>query len=475
MSKLTVLLLAGLLGACSLAPTYEQPPAPIPADYPVVSAPVNPAETVPDWQALFTDPRLRRLIEIGLDQNRDLRMAVLRVEEARAQYRIQRADLLPNVSVSGSATRQRSPALGLENTGGLPAQAVSSGSQVTNLYTVGVGLSTYEVDLFGRIRNLRDAALGEYLALQETRRSVELSLIAEIATAYTNQRALRERMAITRQAYESRQQSLELIHQRFDYGIGSEPDIAQAQTLLETTASDLAALERSIGQADNAMALLLGQPLPHDLPPALSLERQGLDKPLPTGLPADLLTRRPDIQAAEARLKASYATIGAARAAFFPSISLTGNTGFSSAELSDLFNGGNRSWSFTPQINLPIFTGGRNRAQLEVATLRKEISVAEYEKSIQTAFKEVSDELVARQPLQCQLDAQKRLRDSAARSLVLAQQRYQQGLDEYLTQLDSQRTLYQAENTLIDARLQLALSQINLFKSLGGGWSRDRP
>lgn len=200
-----------------------------------------------------------------------------------------------------------------------------------------------------------------------------------------------------------------------------------------------------------------------------------MDKPLPTGLPADLLTRRPDIQAAEARLKANYATIGAARAAFFPSISLTGNTGFSSAELSDLFNGGNRSWSFTPQINLPIFTGGRNRAQLEVATLRKEISVAEYEKSIQTAFKEVSDELVARQPLQRQLDAQKRLRDSAARSLVLAQQRYQQALDEYLTQLDSQRTLYQAENTLIDARLQLALSQINLFKSLGGGWSRDRP
>lgn len=282
MSKLPVLLLAGLLGGCSLAPTYEQPPAPIPADYPVVSAPVNPAETVPDWQALFTDPRLRQLIEIGLNQNRDLRMAVLRVEEARAQYRIQRADLLPNVSVSGSATRQRSPALGLENTGGLPAQAVSSGSQVTNLYTVGVGLSTYEVDLFGRVRNLRDAALGEYLALQQTRRSVELSLIAEIATAYTNQRALSERIAITRQAYESRQQSLELIHQRFDYGIGSELDIAQAQTLLETTASDLAALERSIGQADNAMALLIGQPLPHDLPP-FRWKGRGWTSPYPPG------------------------------------------------------------------------------------------------------------------------------------------------------------------------------------------------
>jgi multidrug efflux system outer membrane protein len=470
MNKLSMLLLTGLLSACSLAPTYERPAMPVPEGYLGVAAQTGASMAIPGWQNLFTDPRLRRLISIGLEQNRDLRVAALRVEEARAQYRIQRADLLPNISATSSATRQRSPAIGLDNTREIPAEAVSGGSQVTNLYTVGIGLSAYEVDLFGRIRNLSDAALDEYLALEDTRRSVELSLVAEIATAYMNQRALSDRMAVTKQTYESRQQGLDLIRQRFSYGLGSELDVSQAETLLETAASDLAALERSLGQTENTLALLIGQPQPGDLPPALPLEKQGLDKTLPAGLPSDLLLRRPDIQAAEARLKASYATIGAARAAFFPSISLTANTGFSSTELSNLFNGGNRSWSLMPQINLPIFTGGRNRAQLDVAVLRKDINVAEYEKSIQTAFKEVADELVSRQPLQRQLQAQERLRGSAAQSLTLAQQRYQQGLDAYLTQLDSQRALYEAENTLIDARLQVALSQIKLFKSLGGGW-----
>jgi multidrug efflux system outer membrane protein len=467
MNKLYGLLLAGLVGGCSLAPDYTRPTMPIAPVFPgVIEAS---AAVLPDWQGLFTDPRLKRLITLALEENRDLRVAALRVEEARAQYRIQRAEQWPSLSATGSGTRQRSPAEGQEMTAG----GAAANRQISSLYSVGVGLSAYELDVFGRVRNLKDAALSQYLSLDETRRSVELSLIAEVATAYLNQRAAHERLGLTRQTLENRHRGLELTRQRFEYGLGSELDVSQAVTLVETAESDLAALQRSVAQSDNTLALLIGSPLPDDLPPARPLTAQGLDVTLPPGLPAELLTRRPDIQAAESRLRATYANIGAARAAFFPRISLTANTGFSSSELSSLFNGASRSWMFMPQIELPIFNAGQIRAQRDVAEVRKGIGIAEYELSIQTAFREVADELVARPTLHQQLDAQRRLNASTANSVQLAEQRYRQGLDGFLVLLDSQRTAYEAQTTLIDATLEVGLSQVRLFRSLGGGWSTE--
>lgn len=467
MNKLYVLLLAGLVSGCSLAPDYARPDLPTAVVYP--DSVQTHGATVPDWQDLFTDPRLKRLITLALKENRDLRVAALRVEEARAQYRIQRAEQWPSLSVTGSGTRQRSPAI--QNGTTQAAGDVDANREISSLYSVSVGLAAYELDVFGRVRNLKDAALSQYLSLDETRRSVALSLIAEVATAYLNQRAAQERLGLTRQTLENRQRGLELTRQRFEYGLGSELDVSQALTLVETAESDLAVLERSVAQSDNTLALLIGHPLPEALPLAQPLTAQGLDVRLPTGLPAELLVRRPDIQAAESRLRASYANIGAARAAFFPRVSLTANTGFSSTELSSLFNGASRGWLFMPQIELPIFNAGQNRAQRDVAVLRKDIGIAEYELSIQTAFREVADELVARPTLQRQLDAQRRLNASTANSVQLAEQRYRQGLDGFLVLLDSQRTAYEAQTTLIDATLELGLSQVRLFRSLGGGWS----
>lgn len=470
MNKLYGLLLAGLVSGCSLAPDYTRPTLPIDPVFP--GAMEASVAVLPDWQGLFTDPRLKRLMSLALEENRDLRIAALRVEEARAQYRIQRAERWPSLSATGSGTRQRSSAVPNEGQE-VATDGVATNHQISSLYSVGVALSAYELDVFGRVRNLKDAALSQYLSLDETRRSVELSLIAEVATAYLNQRAAHERLGLTRQTLENRQRGLELTRQRFEYGLGSELDVSQALTLVETAESDLAALQRSVAQSDNTLALLIGSPLPDDLPAAQPLTAQGLDVTLPPGLPAELLTRRPDIQAAELRLRATYANIGAARAAFFPRISLTANTGFSSNELSSLFNGASRSWMFMPQIELPIFNAGQNRAQRDVAVARKDVGIAEYELSIQTAFREVADELVARPTLQQQLEAQRRLNASTANSVQLAEQRYRQGLDGFLVLLDSQRTAYEAQTTLIDATLEVGLSQVRLFRSLGGGWSTE--
>ncbi|WP_439870363.1 efflux transporter outer membrane subunit [Pseudomonas syringae] len=466
MNKLPLLMIAGVLAGCSLAPEFKRPEPPVPLQFPGVNA--APANAVlPDSRLVFRDPRLQRLIELGLAANRDLRVATLNIEQARAQYRIQRADLLPSVDATGAFTRQRGQT-------GFAATEGQGQSQVTNLYNVGIGISTYELDLFGRVRNLTDATLNEYQAIGETREAVALSLVSEIATAYLNQRAASERIEVTQLTLKSREEGLALIRQRLELGVGSDLDLSQAETLVEGARSDLAVLDRTSAQADNTLALLIGQPMPTDLPGPLPLAEQGLNQTIAPGLPSELLSRRPDIRAAERRLEATFANIGAARAAFFPRISLTASTGSSSTELNDLFSGGSGTWSFAPQIQIPIFNYGRNRAALDVAKVRRELGVAQYEKTIQVAFREVADELVAREPLQRQLAAQQRQLDAAQRSLTLADQRYRSGLDGFLVKLDSERTVYGVQSTLVEARLQLALSQVNLFKSLGGGWSASR-
>lgn len=278
---------------------------------------------------------------------------------------------------------------------------------------------------------------------------------------------------MSRSTLEGRRRGLALIEQRHAAGLGSALDLAQAQSSVELAEADLAALERTRAQADNTLRLLLGGNPPADLPAPLPLARQGLDQPIPVGLPSDLLERRPDIRAAEYRLRAANANIGAARAAFFPRITLTANAGYLNSDLDGLFSVGNKVWSFVPQLQVPLFDGGRNRANLKLAEVRRDQNVARYEKSIQVAFREVADQLVANGPLTRQLAAQQRLREATARSLALATERYRQGLDSYLNLLDSQRSLYQADNALIETRLQLMVSQVELFRALGGEWSPE--
>ncbi len=464
MAKSIALALSVLLTGCSLAPPHERPPAPIPARYPLAS---DTAGIPTDRQRLFADPHVRALLDQALNGNRDLRLVVLDIQQARARYRISRADLMLEVSATASRTRERTQSQGSRS------DEEKSALQTGDRYSVGLGTNAYEIDLFGRLGNLRDAALDEYLAQDETRRAVELSLTAEVATAYLNQCALEERLSVSRSTLEGRRRGLALIEQRHAAGLGSALDLAQAQSSVELAEADLAALERNRAQADNALRLLLGGDPPTDLPTPLPLARQGLDQPIPVGLPSDLLERRPDIRAAEYRLRAANANIGAARAAFFPRITLTANAGYLSSDLDGLFSVGNKVWSFVPQLQVPLFDGGRNRANLKLAEVRRDQDVARYEKSIQVAFREVADQLVANGPLTRQLAAQRRLREATARSLALATDRYRQGLDSYLNLLDSQRSLYQADNALIETRLQLMVSQVELFRALGGEWSPE--
>lgn len=465
LAKANVLALTILLAGCSRAPISERPEPPVPERYPV---PTATSALSPDRQGLFADPHLRGLIDQALNGNRDLRLVALDIQEARARYRISRADLMFELGATASRTRERIQ--NLDNAARTGQE--QAGSQTANRYSVGLGTNAYELDLFGRLRNLRDAALDEYLAQRETRRAVELSLIAEVATAYLNQRALDERLTVSHDTLESRQRGLRMAEQLHTAGVSSALDLAQAQNSVETAAADLAALERSRAQADNTLRLLLGGEPRGDLPAPLPLAQQGLDLPVPAGLPSDLLQRRPDIRAAEYRLRAANANIGAARAAFFPRITLTASAGYLSSDLNGLFNLGNQVWSFVPQLQVPLFDGGRNRANLDLAEVRRDQNVARYEKSIQVAFREVADQLVAEAPLQRQLAAQRRLSDITARSVELASERYRQGLDNYLNLLDSQRSLYQADNALIETRLQLMVAHVELFRALGGEWKQ---
>jgi len=464
MNKLAIVIaIAGtVLSGCSLAPTYVQPTRPVAEFFPYQSQ-ISPA-TNASIQTRFADPRLQMLVDSALLNNKDLRIATLNIMQARAQYQIQRADRLPTVNGSIGYTRQRGD-----------ETAYLSTDEITSTHNLGVGISSYELDLFGRVKNLTDAALREYLAIEANQRAVRLSLIAEVATAYLNQRSLAERIDVARRTVRIRTEEFDLITNRVHQGLASELTLSQSEASLEEAKADAAALEREMNQSDNNIALLVGGPLPASIPDPLPLEQQKLDEALPGGLSSTLLERRPDIIAAEQRLIASYANIGAARAAFFPRISLTAAVGSSSTQLDDLFAGSSRYWTFAPSISIPIFNHGRNQAALEVAQVRKDLNVAEYEKTIEVAFREVSDELGARAPLERQLKAKQAQLEAAQRSARISAERYSQGLDGYLDSLDSQRQLYQVETALIQTKLLLGVSQIRLIKSLGGDWQGSLP
>jgi multidrug efflux system outer membrane protein len=454
------LLAAGVLGGCSLAPTYERPAAPVAASYPTETEQTEDNAAAIGWRNFFPDARLRMLIDTALDNNRDLRIAALRIEEAHAQYNIQSADLLPTVNASASGSRGRS---------------FINGTAVTGAsYQVGLGLTAFELDFFGRVRSLKDAALAQYLATGEAHQASRISLIAEVAKAYLAERAFSEQYDLAKQTLEGRETGYKLAKQRFDVGASSALDLRQNETLVQSARVALATLSRQRAQAANALTLLVGKPLT-DLPAAQTLSEQDIVADIPAGLPSDLLARRPDIRAAEQRLQAANANIGAARAAFFPRISLTAGIGTASNQLSGLFDAGTRTWSFVPQLVLPIFDAGRNSATLSLTKVRKNIAVADYEKSIQVAFREVADALAARATLDDQIEAQRAVQDAQAERLKLSQQRYENGVSSSLDVLDAQRELFSAQQSLIQARLLRLTNAVDLYRALGGGINESTP
>lgn len=462
--RLSPLLAAALLGACAnLAPEYQRPAAPVAAAWPSGGAVQagGPAAADLAWADFFVDARLRSVIGASLANNRDLRAAALQIERARALYQIQRADRFPTVEAATAIDAQRTPA----------SLAPSGRATTSRQYEAGIGFSRYELDFFGRVRNLNEQALQAFLATAESRRSVQISLVAEVANVYLTLAADRERLQLARRTFDTQDASYSLIRRRFEQGAASQLDLRRAQTTVDAARGDVARFTRLVAQDENALALLVGAPLraewlPEALAPAASLAD------LPVGVPSDVLQRRPDIRQAEHRLQSTHAVIGAARAAFFPSVTLTGFGGVASAELSDLFRGGAGAWSFVPRVALPIFDGGRNRATLQAAEVGREIALAEYERAIQGAFREVADALAARGTLGQQIDAQQALVDAAVDSQRLSDIRFREGAESYLTVLDAQRSRYAAEQDLIGLRLQRLANQVTLYKVLGGGWQQ---
>jgi multidrug efflux system outer membrane protein len=454
-----------ILSGCTMAPEYVRPDQPVPASWPSGSAYTTEAgksdqKPLADilWRDYFVEPRLQKVIELALTHNRDLRVAVLTIEKTRALYQIQRADLMPQIDGSAGAAIQR-----------VPADLSSSGqARISRQYNVGLGISSYELDLFGRVRSLKDQALEQYLATEQTRRAVQISLVAEVAHAWLNLAADSERLKLARETLTSQQESYQLIQRRFEAGASSQLELRQAQTRVEAARVDSAIYTARLAQAENALNLLAGKPLPSHLLPT-GFGSMTVVQELPVGLSSDVLLARPDIRAAEHRLKGANATIGVARAAFFPRIGLSASFGTASATLTDLFQSGSTAWNFVPQISVPLFAAGSNLANLTVSKAERDIAVAQYEKAIQTAFREVADTLASHGTLGDQLKAQQALADASADSFRLSEARYTRGVDSYLAVLDSQRSTYSAQQGLISVRLARLGNQVTLYKVLGGG------
>ena len=461
--SLTLSLLAAALvltGCANLAPAYERPATPVPAAYPGAAAD-GAAATDIDWRTFFADGKLRSLIALALDNNRDLRVAILNIEQARAQYRVQDAQTLPTVNATGSGTSARTP-----------ASLSSTGTAVTShQYSANLGVSAYELDLFGRVRNLSSQALEQFLATEQARRTTQISLVAEVTSGYLTWAADLERLALARETLRSQSESYQLTQTRYELGAASALTLRQLQTSVESARVDVARYTGQVAQDRNALALLLGTQVPDALAPDALGDALNALPDLPAGVPSDLLLRRPDLLQSEHQLKAATANIGVARAAFYPRISLTATAGSSSADLSGLFKAGSGSWSFIPQISLPIFDGGANQANLDSAKAAQGIAVAQYEKAIQTAFREVADALAQRSAVGDQLQAQNALVQASGEVLQMSQARFDRGVDSYLDVLDAQRSWYSARQTLIATRLARLTNGVTLYKALGGGWS----
>ncbi|MGZ5269479.1 MAG: efflux transporter outer membrane subunit [Ramlibacter sp.] len=451
-------LAAAALAGCSLIPTYERPAAPVPGSFAYPGASEGTAATGLDWQQFFTDARLRELIARALTNNRDLRIAVLNVEQARAQYDIRRADLYPNVAVGVSGSRAPNPV---------------NGNQTTT-YQAGLTLSAWELDVFGRLRSLSQAAVDQYLATEEGRKAAQITLIGSVANAWLSLAADEELLALTQDTLGTRSETLRLTRLRFDNGVSSELDVRLAQSLFETARAALFQQQRQRALDLSTLALLVGQPLPPDFSTGATLAAVALPD-VPAGTPSDVLTARPDVRQAEQLLQSANANIGAARAAFFPRITLTASAGRASSQLSGLFDGGGK-WAYTvaPQLLLPIFDAGRNVAGLRSANVARDIAVAQYERSIQQAFKEVSDALAGRATLADQLQAQVNVAEAESARTRLSQLRYDAGVASSLDLLDAQRSQFAARQAEIQTRLARLQNQVLLYRALGGGWTQPQ-
>ena len=449
-------------GCALMAPPHETPTLPVPAHYAMPGADTGTPAATTAWRDYFTDPRLQALIAQALENNRDLRATALRVQEARAAYGIQRADMLPTLGAQAGLDRSRVPAdLNL-------TRQPLLGSQ----YQAGVGLASWEIDFWGRVRSLNDAALQNYLATDAARRAVTLGLIAQVAQSELALRELEERLLLAHQAIASRKESLRIFQRRVEVGSASRLNLTQVQTLLSQAQALGAQLIQARAQQANALALLVGAPV--DPAPDARLDAVHLP-PLRAGLPSDLLVQRPDIMAAEHQLKAAQAQIGAARAAFFPRVALTGSLGTASAELGGLFDSGSQAWTFSPSISLPLFNAGRLRNNLNLAEVRRDIAVANYEKTVQGAFRDVSDALVARQSLAGQLAIAQNARAAQSERARLSQLRYDHGAAAFLEVLDAQRDLLVADQQVVQLRRALLSSQVSLYAVLGGGTLAEDP
>ncbi len=479
-----------LLQSCTMEPRYRAPALPVPQQWPIppttapaadaavaadtaAQAPVEPAQAGTEaataasvaawdigWRDFFTDPRLQQLIAQALANNRDLRVAVLNIQLARAQYRVQRSELLPAVNATGSFTKEKLPAVET----GLPYSVTES------FYQVGVGVSSFELDLFGRVRSLTHAALAQYLAQEQARRSAQLSLIAQIANTYLTLASDRELQRLAQQTLKSQEDSFGLTEKRHAIGAVSALDLAQAQTTVESARADAARYDGNIAQDIDALALLVGAPVDATLLPGdFGASTVGIAA-LPPGVPSTVLLRRPDVLQSEYLLRSANADIGAARAAFFPTISLTAAVGSASPALSGLFKSGTGAWSFSPQATLPLFHGGELVGNLSIARTDRDIALAQYEKSIQSGFREVADALALTLTLERQRQAQEALVAASQRAYDLSQQRYKAGSDSYLAVLDAQRSYYGAQQGLIATRLAQQNNRVTLYKALGGGW-----
>ena len=469
------------LSACTMEPHYSRPAAPVAPTWNGNAAGAADKTDVADlgWRQFFPDPVLQRLIVLALANNRDLRVAVLNVQATQAQYRIQRADLFPTVSATGLEEVEKYPAGVLGGTtGGASTGSGGTGTPVPGgttfrFFEVGVGFTSYELDLFGKIRSLNHAALEQYFASAETRRSSQLTLVAEVASAYLAILADETILKVTRETLDSQTTSYDLTKKSLDAGTTTAVALRQAAQTVDTARANLAEYTRQAEQDRNALMVLIGVPIPEDIVFSTDINAQTMSADLPVGVPSEVLARRPDVLAAEHQLVSANADIGAARAAFFPSITLTGNYGTASTQLSGLFKKGSSAWTFSPQISVPIFAGGANVANLDLSKIEKNVYIAQYEKALQTAFREVDDALAARGTLDDQLAAQRALLDDSSEAYRLADMRFRNGIDSFLPVLDAQRALYSAQQAVVSLELQRLQNMATLYKALGGGMKED--
>jgi multidrug efflux system outer membrane protein len=458
--------IALVLGGCTLTPKYTRPEAPISADWPTGAAyketkamPGTPTATQIQWREFFADERLQQIIDMALNNNRDLRLAALNVERARALYGIRRAEVFPSVNAVGSGSRQR-----------VPADLSTTGTEMTTeQYSVNLGIISWEIDFFGRIRSLKGRALEEYLSTEQARRSAQILLVSAVANAYLTLAANREHLKLAESTLETQETAYNLIRRRYEVGLASQLDLRQAQTQVDTARGDIARFMQLVAQDENALNLLVGSPsrMPNEILPE-DLASVKPPKQISPGMTSEVLLRRPDILAGEHRLKAANANIGAARAALFPRIALTTAVGTASSELSGLFKSGSGTWSFAPQIVMPIFDA-RLWSAYDATKVEREIALTQYEKAIQTAFREVADALAVCGTVDQQVSAQQSLMDAVAETYRLSNVRYTKGIDSYLGVLDAQRSLYAAEQGLIAIRLARLANQVQLYAVLGGG------